>query len=150
MDLNIFKQDQIIHLLSVHMMNKILKIINWWMNYLTKTNKTRKIQKKGRHFSKLWWKFISKTIFWYTLKNIRAIDEKINEEQKYCMNINRPDKWELSQSIPLRYLLSAHHYLPLSNMENKMVTNEKVKKTIYQFQVGYMLNPELNKLRLIW
>ena len=62
MDLNLFIQYQIIPLLRVRMMKKTLKITNWCMNYLTKTNKTRKIQNKGRHFSKIWWKCISKII----------------------------------------------------------------------------------------
>ena len=44
-------------------------------------------------------------------------------------------------SIILRYLLIAHHRLPLLNLVNKIVINGK---KMYQLQVGYMLNPELN------
>ena len=72
------------------------------------------------------------------------IDEKTNEAKKYDVNIKKPKKWELPQSIPLRYLLSVYHRLHLSNMENKTAMNEKGEKTIYQFQVGFMLNPVLN------
>ena len=36
---------------------------------------------------------------------------KINEANKYDLNINKSKEWELSQSIPLRYLLSAYHSL---------------------------------------
>ena len=68
---------------------------------------------------------------------------KINEANKYDLNINKSKEWELSQSIPLRYLLSAYHSLTFQHMTNKMAMNEK-EKTVYQFQVGYMLNPELN------
>ena len=52
-----------------------------------------------------------------------SIDEKINEAHKDDMNMNKPEKWELSQLIQLRYMLSAHHCLPLPHMENNMVIN---------------------------
>ena len=54
-----------------------------------------------------------------------SIDEKIDEAQKDDVNINKSEKWELSLSIPLWYLLSAHHCMPLSHMENNMVINER-------------------------
>ena len=40
-------------------------------------------------------------------------------------------------------MLSAHHLFPLSLMANKMLIIEKEEK-VNQFQVGYLLNPELN------
>ena len=64
----------------------------------------------------------------YTLENIMSIDENINESHKDNANINKSEKWELSQSIPLGYILSAYHHLPLLQMANKMVIN--VKPTI--------------------
>ena len=42
-----------------------------------------------------------KNIIRYTLTNIISIDENINEAQKDDVNINKPGKWEFSQSIPL-------------------------------------------------
>ena len=60
--------------------------------------------------------------------------QKINEAQKDDRNIYRSGKKEFPQSIPLRYLLSAYHRLPLSHMANIIVIVKK-KKTIYQFQV---------------
>ena len=57
-----------------------------------------------------------------------SIDLKINEAQKDDVNISKSVKWGLSQSITLQYLLSAYHCLPLSNMENNMVINEKEEK----------------------
>ena len=46
-------RDQIVSMLSVHMMNKTLKITNSWMNDPTKAKKMRMIQKKRGNFSKL-------------------------------------------------------------------------------------------------
>ena len=43
---------------------------------------------------------------WYTLTNMMSINGKINQAKKYDVNINKSKKWELSQSIPLRCLLS--------------------------------------------
>ena len=79
-------------------------------------------------------------IIWYTLTNIMVVDEKINEAKKYGVTINKSDKWGLSNSITLQYLLSAYHFLTFLYMSSKMVMNKKGKKPIYPFQVGYMLN----------
>ena len=79
-----------------------------------------------------------KDIVRYTLTNIISIYENINEAQKDDVNINKSEKLLFSQSIPLQYLLSAHHRLTLLHMESKMVISEKGGG--YQFQVGYMFN----------
>ena len=50
-----------------------------------------------------------------------SIDGNINESQKDNVNINKSEKLELSQSIPLEYILSAHHHLHLLQMANRMV-----------------------------
>ena len=59
------------------------------------------------------------------------------------MNINKSEKLELFESIILRYLLISYHRLYLFHMENKMIMNEKGVKTVYQFQVKYILDHEL-------
>ena len=52
-----------------------------------------------------------------------SIDENINESKKDNVNTNKSEKLELSRSIPLGYILSAHHHLPLLHMENNTVIN---------------------------
>ena len=84
-----------------------------------------------------------KNIIPYTLTNIISVDDKLNKAQKDDVIINKSEKWQLYQSIQLQYLPSANYCLHLLHMENNMVVNEK-ERTIYQFHVGFMLNPELN------
>ena len=54
-----------------------------------------------------------------------SIDEKTNIAKKYDVNIKTYKKWNFSESITWRYLLSAYHRLHLWYMSNKMVINEK-------------------------
>ena len=49
----------------------------------------------------------------YTLTNIMPIDENINESKKNDVNIHKSEKIRIPQSIPLQYLLSAYHHMPL-------------------------------------
>ena len=60
-----------------------------------------------------------------TLTNIMSIDEIINETNKDDLNINKSEKWLLSQSIPLQYILSSYHHLRILHMVYMMVINEK-------------------------
>ena len=76
-----------------------------------------------------------KYVIRYTLTNIMSIDESINEAQEDNVNISKYYKWEWSQSILLRYLLSAHHRLPLLHTENNMVIYEKEEKTFINFKL---------------
>ena len=46
MDINLNIKDKIITILRVHMVKKSSKIMNTWMNCLTKTKKVQNIQKK--------------------------------------------------------------------------------------------------------
>ena len=66
-----------------------------------------------------------KNIIHFRLTNIWPVDEKMNKAKKDDVKIKAYEKWKFSESIQLWYLLSAHHSLPLWNMENNMVTNEK-------------------------
>ena len=79
----------------------------------------------------------------FTSTNILPVDKKMKKARKYDLKIKTYEKWNFSESIALRYLLSAYNRLPIWNMVNKMVTNKNENKKIDQFQVGYMLNPEL-------
>ena len=46
--------------------------------------------------------------------------------KKKDMKIQKAEKWHYCESILLRYLLSTYHRLPLWNMANITVMNEKV------------------------
>ena len=104
---------------------------------------TEDLEERWKRFKILMKMHSQNNVIWYTLTNIMSIDEKINETKEDDVNISKSENVECFQSIPLRYLFSAHHRLPLSHMTNKMVMNEK-EKLIYQLQVEYMLKSELN------
>ena len=57
----------------------------------------------------------------YPLTNILPVDGKMNQAKKYDVIIKRSEKWNFYKSIPLRYLFSAYHHLPLWHMKNKIV-----------------------------
>ena len=69
--------------------------------------------------------------------------KKTIESNKEDTKIMTSEKWNYHKSIEPWYLLITYHHLSLWHIENKMVTNEKESKQIYQFQFGYMLNPGL-------
>ena len=95
------------------MTKKTLKVTNLWINYLTKKRRRRISRRKKDYFQDLNEMNFQKNTIWYKMTNVMSIDEKTNKAQKYDVNMNKSGKWELHQSIPLRYLLSAHHRLPL-------------------------------------
>ena len=66
-----------------------------------------------------------KDIIQCKLTNIMSIDEKTNEAQKDDVNMNKSGKWEMSQSISLRYPVIENHHLPPLHMANKIAINEK-------------------------
>ena len=63
----------------------------------------------------------------YTLKYIIFIDEKSVKQIKMMLIFKKSGKWEFPQTILSRYILIAHHSLPLSHVANNMATNEMWK-----------------------
>ena len=84
------------------------------MDKLSNENKNiRKIKNKGRHLSKFNENALPKECHSVYIEKCNVNNEKINEAHKYDVNTNKSKKWELSQSIPLGYLLIEHKNLTL-------------------------------------
>ena len=107
------------------MTKKTLKVTNLWINYLTKKRRRRISRRKKDYFQDLNEMNFQKNTIWYKMTNVMSIDEKTNKAQKYDVNMNKYEKWDLYQSITLQYLLSANHSLPISHTANNMVINKK-------------------------
>ena len=71
---------------------------------------------------------LQKKAILFTLTNIFSFDKKIIEAKKEDLKIRTSEKWNYCESIPLQYLLSTYHRLPLWNMANNMVINENETK----------------------
>ena len=68
-----------------------------------------------------------------SLSIILSIDEKTKKSKKDYVKIKQSEEWNLSESIPLWYLLSEYHRLPIWHMTNKIVIDEKEKNKCNNF-----------------
>ena len=72
------------------------------------------------HFQKQFINFIFTNIFSFDVKMIEAIKDGVR--------FRTTGKWSYCESIPLQYLLSTYHRLPMWNIAKNMVISVRMKK----------------------